>query len=85
MHLSLGQIYASNYLSKLNLWAPDVSKTPARQRQISAGWSSLERKNMAGGGGASTIFSLTLLARSFNVILDFLGQYFLKADFEDGS
>lgn len=27
IHLSLGQICATNYLSNLNLWAPDVTKT----------------------------------------------------------
>ncbi len=27
IHLSLGQICATNYLSNLNLWAPDVAKT----------------------------------------------------------
>lgn len=26
-HLSLGQICATNYLSNLNIWAPDVAKT----------------------------------------------------------
>lgn len=48
IHLSLGQICATNYLSNLNLWAPDVAKTRARQRQIRAGWRSPAHKYSRG-------------------------------------
>lgn len=48
IHLSLGQICATNYLSNLNLWAPDVAKTPARQRQIGAGCRSPAHKYSGG-------------------------------------
>lgn len=48
IHLSLGQICATNYLSNLNLWAPDVAKTQRDRDKLHHAVVALARKYSRG-------------------------------------
>lgn len=66
LHLSLGQICATNYLSNLNLWVPDVAKHEQDRDKLEHAVVSLHINIVE----ALIIFSLTLLQKLLNVILE---------------